>query len=86
MMTPGTRYRKLAIVVSPDGEFYHPTSPDEYGEGDAIADTILGKWCFTFQKLEIEKTRFLRRKIWQTTEKLEQFEGRGSIDGWKPLA
>jgi hypothetical protein len=58
MLGFGSLHRKLAIVVSPSGDFYTPTSPKDYDEGQAIAECMMGsRKCF-FQRLAVQEMYF----------------------------
>lgn len=92
MLTPGKTYNRLPIIVSPNGEFFTPTTPKGYGEGQAIADVLSGRSRYFFQRLRVEETRFLRRRVWKAEPDVLEFEdqrqkGKPSIiHDWQILA
>jgi len=92
MLTPGKTYNRLPIIVSPDGEFFTPTAPKNYGEGQAIADVMSGRSRYFFQRLRVEETRFLKRRVWKAEPDIVEFEDRREkgkpsvIHDWQILA
>lgn len=74
MLKEGKRYFRLPIVLSPDGEFYTPTTPPNYTEANAMADCLLGRKSYFFQKLVAIKHPFWRRLVWRATEDVADLE------------
>ena len=64
MLETDSQHRRLSILLNPSGNFYTPTYPEGYCEGQAVADTMLGSSRCTFQRLEIQEKSFLQRSKW----------------------
>lgn len=63
MIKADTVHRKLAIIVSPDGEFFTPTTPENYCEGQAIADVLSGKSNYTFRRVKIREKSLRKLQV-----------------------
>ncbi len=83
MLKIGSLHRHLAILVDPSGDFYTPTTPKDYCEGQAIADVMLGKRGWSFQRLRVREGSFLRRSSWVAENELLQFDD--FPEGWEIL-
>lgn len=83
MLKVDSLHRRLAILVAPDGNLYTPTSPKDYCEGQAMADMMMGKAGYSFQRLGIREKSFLRRRKWSAQNELLQFDH--FPKGWKIL-
>ncbi len=81
MLKVDSLHRRLSILVDPDGNFYTPTTPEGYCEGQAIADVMSGKGGYSFQRLGVRERSFLRRKCWVAENELLQFDN--FPDGWE---
>ena len=86
MLTPYSRHKKLNIVLSPQGEYWHPTYPLGYEEGHAWADLLSGKHKYFFQRVEIVYKRGCNvsgsTKVWKA---LDETRGLDSLGGWTIL-
>lgn len=84
MLIPGSTHPKLTICVSPQGEFWHPTYPEGYCEGQAIAETMLGVRKFFFQRVEIQKQRsfFSTRLVWKALDETRRVD---NLQNWQIL-
>lgn len=86
MLKVDSLHRRLSVLMAPDGNFYTPTTPRDYSEGQAIADLMLGKSKYSFQKLSIRWSSFrtpLKRSKWIAGEELREFDD--FPKGWEIL-
>ena len=83
MLKVDSLHRRLPILVAPSGNFYTPTSPKDYCEGQAMADMMMGKQGYSFQRLRIREKSFLRRRKWSAQNELLPFDH--FPEGWKIL-
>jgi hypothetical protein len=74
MLKVSSRYRRLAILVDPDGDFYTPSCPEDYSEGQAMGEMLLGKRLYCFQRLGVREKSFWRRTKWVAEVELCRFE------------
>ena len=74
MLKVGSLHRQLAILVDPDGNFYTPTCPKDYSEGQAMGELLAGKRLYCFQRLGVQEKSFLRRSKWVAEEELCRFD------------
>ena len=81
MLKVDSLHRRLSVLMDPDGNFYTPTTPRDYSEGQAIADVMLGKGGYSFQRLGVRERSFLRRRCWVAENELLQFDN--FPEGWE---
>lgn len=62
MLKVNSLHRRLPILIAADGNFYTPTTPKDYSEGQAIADVMSGRSSYSFQRLSIRNQPSLKRK------------------------
>ena len=74
MLKVDSLHRRLPILVAPAGNFYTPTMPRDYCEGQAIADLMMGKSRYSFQQLGIREKSFLQRSKWVAGNELLLFD------------
>ena len=74
MLTIDSLHRRLPILVNPCGDFYTPTFPEDYGEGNAMGDLLSGTTRYHFQRLVIREKSLLRRNKWKANRELLQFD------------
>ena len=74
MLKVDSLHRRLSVLIDPDGNFYTPTTPRDYSEGQAMADMMMGKKRYSFQRLGVRERSFLRRRSWVAGSELLQFD------------
>jgi hypothetical protein len=92
MLKPGTKRRKLPIIVSPDGGFFYPTHPAvtkaeaEEERAKTVGRLLAGKKDYFWQKVvpTTEKIFFFEREVWQATGAIAKFED-NYPQGWQIL-
>ena len=73
MLKAGSKHRELPIVVSPKGTFYTPTTPEGYGEAEAMSACLSGDRSCTLQHVWIGSETFFRGSRWMVGTEALQF-------------